>query len=125
MLLVDDNEVNQMYGQALLGQMGHAVQLASDGIEAVRLAGQGGLDVILMDCHMPGVDGFEATRQIRQAELQRGTPRRPIFAITASAMDEDLRRCREAGMDDVLTKPFTRNELARLLDRIVAAKASG
>ena len=124
-LLVDDNEVNQMYGQALLEQMGHAVQLASDGVEAVRLAGLGGLDVILMDCHMPGVDGFEATRQIRRAESQRGVQRRPILAITASAMDEDVLRCRQAGMDAVLTKPFTRNDLARWLDRIVASKTPG
>ena len=124
-LLVDDNEVNQMYGQALLEQMGHAVQLASDGVEAVRLAGLGGLDVILMDCHMPGVDGFEATRQIRRAESQRGAQRRPILAITASAMDEDVLRCRQAGMDAVLTKPFTRNDLARWLDRIVASKTPG
>ena len=124
-LLVDDNEVNQMYGQALLEQMGHAVQLASDGVEAVRLAGLGGLDVILMDCHMPGVDGFEATRQIRRAESQRGVQRRPILAITASAMDEDVLHCRQAGMDAVLTKPFTRNDLARWLDRIVASKTPG
>ena len=78
-----------------------------------------------MDCHMPGVDGFEATRQIRRAESQRGIQRRPIFAVTASAMDEDVLYCRQAGMDAVLTKPFTRNDLARWLDRIVASKTPG
>ncbi len=120
-LLVEDNPVNQIYCQAVLEQMGHRVALANDGLEAVRMEAERRYDLILMDCHMPGLDGFDATRQIRRAESQRGARRRPIVALTAAAMFEDQQRCRDAGMDDVLTKPFNREQLGALLDRVSAA----
>ena len=86
------------------------------------MAGKGGIDLILMDCNMPLLDGFEATRQIRQAELREGIPRRPILALTATAQEGDFQRCRDAGMDDLLSKPYTRAELAALLRRAVPAR---
>ena len=85
------------------------------------MAGKGGIDLILMDCNMPLLDGFEATRQIRQAELREGIPRRPILAVTATAQEGDFQRCRDAGMDDLLSK-YTRAELAALLRRAVPAR---
>ena len=81
-------------------------------------------DAILMDCRMPVLDGYEATRQIRRAALARAAPRCPIFALTASALAEDRERCREAGMDGVLIKPFTHDELAALLEGVVSLNAA-
>ncbi len=123
LLLVEDNQVNQIYCQALLEQMGHRVQLASDGEEAVRMAENSNFDMILMDCHMPVLDGFEATARIRELESRHYQSRRLIVALTASAMPQDQLRCKECGMDDVLTKPFTREELRALLRRNVAVPA--
>ena len=74
-LLVEDNPVNQLYCQAVLEQVGHEVHVADDGLQAVRIAQERRFGLILVDCHMPVLDGFEATRRIRYAELQRGTPR--------------------------------------------------
>jgi len=122
-LLVEDNPVNQLYAQALLEQLGHEVQLAPDGLEAVRLAAERCYDLILMDCDMPVLDGLEATRRIRQGERQRRAPRQPIVALTATAMAEDRQRCLDAGMDDVLSKPFTREQMAQLLNQVRGAQA--
>ena len=120
-LLVEDNPVNQLYCRAVLEQLGHAVDVANDGREAVRMAEQRNYDLILMDCHMPVLDGFDATRQIRQADARRGAPQRPIVALTAAAMAEDLQHCLDAGMDSVLTKPFCRVDLEALLRRVAIA----
>jgi CheY-like chemotaxis protein len=119
-LLVEDNPVNQMFCEALLKQAGHNVDIAADGLEATRLAAERSYDLILMDCHMPVLDGFEATRRIHRADAKRGIERRPIVALTATAMAEDRQRCLDAGMDDVLTKPFTREDFARLLARVAS-----
>ena len=123
-LLVEDNPVNQLYCQALLEQMGHQVELANDGLEAVELALAARHDIILMDCHLPALDGFEATRQIRHAERRSGERRRTIVALTASAMAEDHARCIDAGMDEMLSKPFTRVEMKALLQRLSVGASS-
>ncbi len=124
LLLVEDNPVSQRYAQALLQQMGHRVDLADNGQHAVQAASAMNYDAILMDCRMPVLDGYEATRQIRRAALARAAPRCPIFALTASALAEDRERCREAGMDGVLIKPFTHDELAALLEGVVSLNAA-
>ncbi|MBZ5738367.1 response regulator [Nocardioides mangrovi] len=109
-LVVEDNPVNQLVATGMLESLGVSVDLASDGLEAVdRLAGDHGYDLVLMDCRMPNLDGFDATRRIRSAEA---TGRRvPIIAMTASALEGERERCIEAGMDDYLTKPVDAGEL--------------
>jgi PAS domain S-box-containing protein len=108
-LLADDNPVNQMLASRLLKKLGCCVDQATTGIQAVELARVTPYDLIMMDCHMPHMDGFEATRIIRENQQER--PRTPIVALTASVTSEDRRMCFEAGMDDFLGKPIVIDEL--------------
>lgn len=112
-LLVEDNKVNQLYATKLLKSMGFVVHLASTGREAVGMAVtlHDTLALILMDCRMPEMDGYEATRHIRAAERECRLPPLPIIALTANALKGDADLCRDAGMDDYLTKPVTRPQL--------------
>jgi signal transduction histidine kinase/CheY-like chemotaxis protein len=98
-LLVEDNSVNRIVVERLLQKLGCETQIAANGREAIEMAASA--DVILMDCQMPEMDGLEATRRIRTSGLQT-----PIIALTAHALSEEERNCREAGMDDFLTKPL-------------------
>jgi signal transduction histidine kinase/CheY-like chemotaxis protein len=116
-LLVEDTPVNQMVGQRMLHKLGHQVELASNGAEAVAAVARGGFDVVLMDCLMPEVDGYEATTRIRRAERQG---RIPIVALTASATLEDRERCLAAGMDAFLSKPVGIVELSQMLARFAS-----
>jgi signal transduction histidine kinase/CheY-like chemotaxis protein len=114
-LLVEDNAVNQKLASILLERLGCQVTVAVDGSEAVSWAQKQWFDVIFMDCHMPVMDGHEATRHIRAEE---GPSRNaPIVALTASAAEEDRRLCEAVGMDDFLTKPIRREELTVCLHR--------
>ncbi|MCI2238649.1 response regulator [Paenibacillus sp. TRM 82003] len=118
-LLAEDNAVNQKVAQLLLAKFGHEVDTVDDGLQAVEAARASRYDVVLMDLHMPGMDGLQATRLIRSevpAELQ---PR--IVALTASVLSEDREACREAGMDDHLTKPVRARELENALARVLSA----
>ncbi|MEP9363416.1 response regulator [Nocardioides sp. CN2-186] len=109
-LVVEDNPVNQIVATGLLESLGCTADVVVDGIEAVeRLTGAHGYDVVLMDCRMPRLDGFDATRQVRQQEPP-GT-HVPIIAMTASALEGERERCLAAGMDDYLTKPVDAAEL--------------
>jgi signal transduction histidine kinase/CheY-like chemotaxis protein len=112
-LLVEDNAVNEKVATRFLQKLGHVVDIARNGQEAVDAWAQGGYDLILMDCQMPVLDGYEATRMIRSRE--RGSQRIPIVALTANAMKNDDVKCKEAGMDDHLSKPLEREALARCL----------
>lgn len=116
-LLVEDNVTNQRVIQALLGKQGVDVELAIDGACAVAMMASGRCEpsLILMDCQMPVMDGFEATRLIRARERTLGLPRLPIIALTASAYAEDRQQCMAAGMDDFIAKPAS---LALLLDAL-------
>lgn len=119
-LLVEDNPVNQLVAKGMLSKLGCDVRVAAHGGEALSLLEQKTFDLVLMDCNMPVMDGYEATRQIRQ----RGRwPKLPIVALTANAMPEERERCRSAGMNDYLAKPFRREELATLIDVWVPQKA--
>lgn len=122
-LLVEDNPVNLEVAVAMLEQLGCEVDTATDGQQAIERWQRGAHDFVLMDCQMPVLDGFEATRGIRAAELVSGRPRTHIVALTANAFADDRLRCREAGMDDFLSKPFTFAQLRELLSatRAVAA----
>ena len=114
-LLAEDNLVNQRVARAMLTSLGCRVTLVGDGQAAVQAALGADFDLILMDCHMPGLDGFGATATLRQAEA--GGPRRVIIAQTAMAMQGDREQCLAAGMDDYITKPFSRTDLHALLTR--------
>ena len=102
----------------VLKKMGHTAEIVSDGRQAVEAALRDEYSVILMDCQMPEMDGFEATALIRQGE--NPAKRIPIIALTANAMKGDSERCFEAGMDDYLSKPVDLNLLAEALQRWTA-----
>ena len=87
------------------------MDLAEDGRQAVALALAGKYDVIVMDCFMPEMDGYEATAEIRKRQTQAGLPRVPIIALTANALPEDREKCLAAGMDDYLSKPVRKEDL--------------
>ncbi len=112
-LLVEDNPVNQLVAKGMLGKLGCEVIVAGHGGEALDQLEQSEFDLVLMDCNMPVMDGYEASRQIRRSGRW---PQLPIVALTANAMSEERERCRAAGMSDYLAKPFRREELAALLD---------
>ncbi|MEE1888134.1 response regulator [Pseudomonas carassii] len=113
-LLVEDNPVNQSVIEAMLRSLGFEVSLAMDGAQAVDMVGQQRFAAVLMDCRLPNVDGYEATRRIRQLPRTEGLP---IIALTASALQGDRERCLAAGMNDYLSKPFKRTDLQRILQR--------
>ncbi|MDD2729993.1 ATP-binding protein [Malikia sp.] len=106
-LLVEDHPANQKLAIWLLQRQGHQVTLAENGAEAVRLMTALAFDVVLMDVQMPVMDGFEATRRIREQERQRGDKHHPIIAMTAGAIVGDREKCLAAGMDDYISKPIT------------------
>ena len=117
-LLVEDNPVNLMVGQRLLGVLGISCDTASNGEAALMRMSASRYDIILMDCQMPVMDGYTATQRWRQGEDASGDGRRlPIIAMTANAMAGDRQKCLDAGMDDYLPKPVTRSELERCLHR--------
>lgn len=116
-LLVEDNELNQRVLIEMLRRAGWSNQVTDNGAEGVRLACLNKYDLILMDCHLPELDGFAATRQIRQNEMATRTPRTPIVAVTAEVLGDSRERCLAAGMDDCLTKPIRRSELEETLKR--------
>jgi len=128
-LLVEDQETNQILAARFLEDAGARVQVAANGLDALDLLARERFDLVVMDCQMPGMDGFEATERIRAQEA--GTGRHlPIIAMTANAMAGDRERCLRAGMDDYLTKPITRAGLLegvsrRLNGRPAASPGSG
>lgn len=119
-LLAEDNEVNAMVVEAQLRQHGLDVIHCADGravVEHLQDPDRIRPHLILMDCQMPHLDGFSATRLIRADEQVRGLPRLPIVALTANAQQEDCQTCLDSGMDDYLAKPFTAEQLVWILDR--------
>ena len=122
-LLAEDNPVNALVTGAILARIGVQVKAVTDGDQAVAEAALGGYDLILMDCQMPGVDGFEATRQIRVIEQREGRPRVPIVALTANALEGDRERSLQAGMDEHLAKPFRETDMAAMLARFLPRAA--
>lgn len=113
-LVAEDGLTNQQVALGLLKAAGHHPVLAGDGEEAVRRWGEEPFDLILMDMHMPNMDGLEATAEIRRREADSGA-HVPIIALTAAAMPEDAQACREAGMDDYLAKPIHPEPLQRMM----------
>src|SRR5262249_38137703 len=120
-LVAEDNEFNAQLLEQLLGRRGHRVRLAGDGREALRVAAEGGFDLLLLDVHMPELDGFQVVQAIRQRERSPGG-HLPVIALTARARKEDRERCLAAGMDDFLAKPIQAADLWAALDRVVTAR---
>jgi signal transduction histidine kinase/CheY-like chemotaxis protein len=115
-LVVEDNEVNRMIARQVLQSFGLDVVEASNGQEAIlALENRSDVDVVLMDCQMPVMDGYAATREIRRRESEAESRHVPILALTADAFDDDAVRARESGMDGHLAKPYTRDQLGELL----------
>jgi signal transduction histidine kinase/ligand-binding sensor domain-containing protein/CheY-like chemotaxis protein/HPt (histidine-containing phosphotransfer) domain-containing protein len=121
-LLAEDNLVNQKVGRQTLAKIGYKVDVVSNGVEVIAAWETGRYHLILMDCQMPVMDGYQATREIRLRE--RGTSHIPIIALTADAMQGTEQTCREAGMDDYLTKPLDRTRLSKTIDRHLASAGS-
>jgi len=121
-LLAEDNEFGAELMEKLLGRRGYRVQLASNGREALALAGQGAIDLMLLDVHMPELDGIEVVREIREHERVAGG-HLPVIALTARSREEDRERCLAAGMDDFLTKPVRPADLLAAIDRLVPAQS--
>ncbi|MBS0309645.1 MAG: response regulator, partial [Proteobacteria bacterium] len=119
-LLAEDNEVNQRVATLLLQKAGHRVHLARHGREAVEAVGQHAFDVVLMDMHMPEMDGLEAARVIRG--MEGAAARIPIVALTAAGTDSDVQTCMDAGMNHFLTKPIRMDRLRSVLDELSAAR---
>jgi PAS domain S-box-containing protein len=115
LLLVEDNPINRKLALLVLKKFSIKVAVAHHGLEALDILGKESFDMVLMDCQMPEMDGFEATREIRRKERESQSSRMPVIAMTANAMAGDRERCMEAGMDDYLSKPFTQEQFQALL----------
>lgn len=122
-LLVEDNLINQKVALHQLSRLGYVAHVASNGEEALKALALHDYALVLMDCQMPLLDGFEATRRIRAAERANGSLRLPVVAMTANAAEGDRERCLAAGMDDYLAKPIVRETLAALLRHYVPLPA--
>jgi len=121
-LLVEDNPVNQRVAQRMLQNLAAHVTIANDGAEALERVAAAGFDAVLMDCQMPVMDGFTATRRIRERELSAGAKRLPIIALTANVMTEDRENCIAAGMDAHLGKPIEPAQMIEVLSRFLKAQ---
>ena len=122
-LLAEDNVINSALATGILTKRGHVVTHAANGCEAVAAASAGVFDLIFMDVQMPQMDGFEATRRIREIEEPLGR-HTPIVAMTAHAMAGDRERCLASGMDDYISKPLEKSELLALLARMEAEEVA-
>lgn len=124
-LLAEDNLINQEVVKDMLGHLGYQVTVVDNGEQVLRTLQSQRFDLILMDCHMPSMDGFEASRLIRKAEQGNADKKRvPIVALTADAMQGSRERCITAGMDDYLTKPVKSEELRAILERYLEPSQS-
>jgi len=111
LLLVDDNELNALLASRLLKTLGFEVTIAENGAVALDAFARGRFDIVLMDCQMPVLDGYAATRHIRELEARTAARRTPVIAITANTLSGDREKCLAAGMDDYLGKPYSVREL--------------
>jgi len=117
LLVVEDNPVNQQVARGRLEKMGFDVHVAENGAAALDMLDLDRYDLIFMDCQMPVLDGYQATRRIREAEQRAASARIPIVAMTAHALAGDRDQCIRAGMDDYVSKPFKTEELKSILER--------
>ena len=116
--MAEDNEFNAVLLEQLLGQRGHSVRIAKDGREALAAVQGERFDLLLLDMHMPEMDGFQVTEELRERERQSGG-HLPVIALTARSRTEDREQCLAAGMDDFLSKPIRPPDLWKAIDRLV------
>jgi CheY-like chemotaxis protein len=124
-LVAEDNAINQKVAQSILGKLGCKADVVANGLEAVRALELINYDLVLMDCQMPEMDGFEATAVIRDPESKVLNHKVPIIAMTANAMKGDREQCIEAGMDDYLSKPVKKEDLSMVLAKRLKSEALG
>lgn len=122
-LVAEDNAINRRVISRQLGELGHPFDMASDGEVAWDMLRQKAYGLLLTDCLMPRLDGYDLTRRIRQQE-SKGGPRLPVIALTANAVESEMQRCRDAGMDDFLTKPVALETLGAILDEWLPSTVS-
>ncbi len=122
LLLVEDNQVNQVVASSVIRKLGHRVTLAENGKRALEALKSGTFDIVLMDCQMPVMDGYEATRKIRKNPEWRDLP---VIAVTANVMQGDRDDCLESGMNDYITKPYNRADLKSVIDRWAPPEPQG
>ena len=116
-LLVEDSPVNQMVAKGVLKKMGHRVDVAENGVKALEALKANDYDVVLMDCHMPEMDGFQATALLRDPRTGALNPNVPVIALTASTLEGSCDKCLEVGMNDYLAKPFKPDRLQEVISR--------
>jgi PAS domain S-box-containing protein len=121
-LVVEDSVVNQRVAVAMLQKEGYNPEIAANGLEALDAISKGNYDVIFMDCHMPEIDGFEATRLIRKGDAGENNQHIPIVAMTANAMIGDREKCIDAGMDDYIAKPVRKSDFIRILEKYLSIR---
>jgi signal transduction histidine kinase/ligand-binding sensor domain-containing protein/CheY-like chemotaxis protein/HPt (histidine-containing phosphotransfer) domain-containing protein len=121
-LVAEDNKVNQILVTEAINSMGLTPVIAENGKEAVDLFREQAIDLVLMDCQMPVMDGFDATIQIRELEAAQGRDRTPIMALTAAAKEQEFRRAIDCGMDEFMTKPFEIDELTTRIAALLQAR---
>jgi CheY-like chemotaxis protein len=121
-LVAEDNTVNVVVVRTILERAGYEVKTASDGREAIVLLEREPFDLVLMDISMPGMDGVEATRRIREGELAGAAPDIPVVAITAHSMQGDREQFLEAGMTDYLAKPFSKETMLEMVARLLRGR---
>lgn len=119
-LVVEDYIDNQDLARSLLEKMECEVDVAEDGTEAIEMARHSEYDLIFMDIQMPNLDGYDATRMIRESES--GKKRTPIIALTANALEGDKEKCLKAGMDDYLAKPFRGEDIEKVMSQFLKAE---
>ena len=123
-LLVEDNEINQRLASVLLTRRGYNVDIAADGLSALDKLEKEHYDLVLMDCHMPHLDGLETTRRIRSPESTSLNPNIHILAMTANVMDIDKANCKQAGMNGFICKPVKKEELYKVIEQTLSQKNS-
>ncbi|QDS91534.1 Sensor histidine kinase RcsC [Roseimaritima multifibrata] len=125
-LIAEDNHINQLYIAELMKYLGCTCDVVENGDEALNALQKNRYDLILMDCQMPEMDGFTATREIRRLQSVGELPEQlPIIALTANALKGDRERCLDAGMDDYLTKPLLAAQLQAMLEKHLEKASSG
>jgi CheY-like chemotaxis protein len=120
-LVVEDNPVMQRVALMHLEELGYRVETAVNGVEAVTATERANYDLILMDCHMDQMDGYEATKRIRENDAVRGT-HTTIVALTTQSLAGDREKCLQSGMDDYMRKPVSKNQMKKMLDKWLAGR---
>jgi CheY-like chemotaxis protein len=120
-LVVEDNHVMQRVARLQLEELGYRVDVAENGIEALNRLERNDYDLIFMDCHMDEMDGYEATKRIRESDAERGA-HTTIIALTTQGLASDRQRCLDTGMDDFLLKPVGKDQMKKMLDKWLAPR---